>query len=116
MELEPLEFIYGNSYVNWDRISKLGSHRRKRTVYKDATENNGSLSGHDLAGQNDTPKSVLTLAIANAEVTWSVSLIFVKLAVNISRWKACNRDGKVHRFERENWQYVNKFNGWLDGE
>ena len=38
MELEPSEFIYGNSYVNWDRISKLGPHRRKRNVYcKDAT-------------------------------------------------------------------------------
>ena len=56
------------------------------------------------------------LVIANAEVAWSVSLIFFKLAANISRWKACNRDRKVHRFKRENWQYVNKFNGWLDGE
>ena len=35
---------------------EAGSHRRKRNVYwKDATENNGSLSVHDLASQNDTP-------------------------------------------------------------
>ena len=47
----------------------LMPRQRKRTVYKDPTENNGSLSGHDLAGQNDTPMSVLTLVIANAEMT-----------------------------------------------